>query len=893
MSEFLNQASMAAGEIGPELYGRVDQDLYYIGLRTCRNFYIKREGGASNRPGTRFVSESKDSAHKTRVIPFQFNDIQTYSIELGHQYMRIIKSGAEVLETAATKTITAITQANPGVFTSAAHGFANGDDVYISGVVGMTELNGRTARVANQTTNTFTLTDFQGVNINTTAYAAYTSGGTAARVYTVATPWTEDALFDLNFAQSADVLTVVHPSYPVRDVTRTAHDAWTVSTFVPQQGPFKDINVTGTTVAISATTGAITVSASVPLFTTDDVGSLMYIEQDSADQTKTWEVAKAVAPGGIRRAGFNYYLAIGAGGTTGTVKPDHTEGTATDGDNGVLWQYLHSGFGIVQITGFTNTQAVSATVLKRLPDNLTSVASANWAKAAWSITQGYPGAVAYHKQRLIFGGTVNAPNNLWMSGVGARTFFGKSNPILDDESITLALDTTEVNAVRHLLSLSDLIVLTSSSEQLVNGKDNSLLASEPPVAKVQGYSGSSKVRPIIIQNTAIFVQDMGSVVRSLQYNLDTDSFTGIDLTARSPHLFRNKSIVDWSFQKHPLSVIWCIMSDGGLNGFTFMQEQKVYAWHRHDTDGTFESVCSIREGNETATYLVTRRLVNGTYRRYTERFASRTFSTIEDAFFVDAGLTYDGRNTSATTITVTGGTTWDSPEVLTLTASTPIFLATDVTNQNQITFVNGNVTYRFDISGFTSSTVVSAIPTKMVGVNWRNVARTDWRFARKTFRNLNHLEGKTLAVLSEGNYVPGLVVANGMVTLPRAGAVVHLGLPYSAEIETLDMAQPAGQTKAKSVNIPRLFLTVQESRAVFVATTAYGTSGDLVADKFVEIKQRNPSMGYDPAIPAETDVFEVLTNGSWSNKGRIAIRQPYPLPITINCITQEAIFGLG
>ncbi len=77
------------------------------------------------------------------------------------------------------KTITAITQANPGVVTSTAHGYANGDIVIIETVVGMTEVNGGIFIVANQAANTFELTDIDGVNVDTSGFTAYGSAGYA------------------------------------------------------------------------------------------------------------------------------------------------------------------------------------------------------------------------------------------------------------------------------------------------------------------------------------------------------------------------------------------------------------------------------------------------------------------------------------------------------------------------------------------------------------------------------------------------------------------------------------------------------------------------------------------------------------------------------------------
>lgn len=895
MGQFLNQPSFASGEIAPELYGRVDQELYYIGLRTCRNFIVRQYGGVSNRPGTKFVAECKKHNKKTRLIPFQFNEIQTYILEFGDQYMRVIKDGGEVLE--AAKTISGITKANPAVVTANSHGFNNGDDVYISGVLGMTEVNGRTFRVANITTNTFELQDYLGNNINSSSYTTYSSAGTVSRIYTLATPWTEDVLFELNYAQSNDVLTVVHPDYFPRDITRTAHDNWTLSLFANKEGPFKTLNSTATTVYSNAATGSVTITASASIFDSGMVGELFYIEQKANDSTARWEVGKSITSGNIRRAGSHYYEAQNSA-TTGTVRPDHTEGEATDGDAGVRWKYLHSGFGVVQITSYSSGTSVGATVIKQLPANVVGSGNATdiWAKSAWSAADGYPAAVAYHKQRFCFGGTIQQPNGLWLSGISARTFFGKSNPILDDEAITMLLDTTQVNAIRHMLPLSELVVLTSASEQAINGPDDLILATDPPVSRVQGYTGASTVIPIIVGNTALFVQDMGSVIRSLAYNLDTDGFTGIDLSARSPHLFRSKTVLDWAFQRHPLSVIWAVMSDGSLNGFTFMEEQKVYAWHKHDTDGLFESVATIREGNETACYLIVKRTIGANTVRYVERFQPRYFETVRDAKFQDSALSYDGRNytedslgnkvaKTSTTITISGGTTWDEPETLTLTASASLFVASDVGDQVVFWYKDGTVDIRLPltITAYTSGTQVSAIPKKLVPVSHRSTAKTDWEIARDVFRPLYHLEGKTVSILADGNIVEGVTVASGAATIPTPAAVVHIGLGFTSQLETLDMSGPQGQLKVKSVNVPRVFLSVQESRAVFVGINGF--------DNVKEIKQRQPSIGYDAAIPAETIVFEVQTNSSWSNKGRICVQQTRPLPVSILNITPEVEIG--
>ena len=163
--------NFTAGELSPRLEGRTDVSKYFNGCSTFNNFVVHPHGGASRRSGTIFVAEVKDSTKQTRLIPFEFSITQNYILEFGDQYFRIIKDGGQVVSS--TKTATGITQANPVVVTSVAHGFSNGDAIKISGVSGTTELNNRRFTVANKTTDTFELSGEDG-----TSHTAYVSGGT-------------------------------------------------------------------------------------------------------------------------------------------------------------------------------------------------------------------------------------------------------------------------------------------------------------------------------------------------------------------------------------------------------------------------------------------------------------------------------------------------------------------------------------------------------------------------------------------------------------------------------------------------------------------------------------------------------------------------------------------
>tara|TARA_X000001388_G_scaffold69185_2_gene57530 strand:+ start:2056 stop:4584 length:2529 start_codon:yes stop_codon:yes gene_type:complete len=232
--------SFVAGEVSPKLDGRTDLEKYYKGCKTLENMIVHAHGTASRRPGTRFASEVKNSSAKTRLIPFEFSTTQTYMLEFGNQYIRFYKDNGIITETG--KTISAITKANPGVVTATSHGYSNGDYVILSGIVGMTELNGRQFKVASVSTHTFALQDMDGNNFDTSSLTTYASAGTAFKIYEIATTYATADLFELKFAQSADVMYITHPTYVIRKITRTGHTSWSIADVSISGSPSPNLN---------------------------------------------------------------------------------------------------------------------------------------------------------------------------------------------------------------------------------------------------------------------------------------------------------------------------------------------------------------------------------------------------------------------------------------------------------------------------------------------------------------------------------------------------------------------------------------------------------------------------------------------------------------------------
>lgn len=220
------QRSFAAGEISPGLYARGDLAKYHVGAAKMRNFFVDYRGGAANRSGTEFIGQCVNSDKPNRLIPFTFSSTQAYALVFGDRTLRILFRGAELLEVALP--VLSITNALPAVVGIADHGYSNGDAVTILGVGGTTQVNGRTFIVANPGEDAIALYDLFGEPVDSTAWDAYTSGGTVARVYTLATPYAAEDLALLKFVQSADTMTIVHPSYPPQKLTRNANATWSI-----------------------------------------------------------------------------------------------------------------------------------------------------------------------------------------------------------------------------------------------------------------------------------------------------------------------------------------------------------------------------------------------------------------------------------------------------------------------------------------------------------------------------------------------------------------------------------------------------------------------------------------------------------------------------------------
>ena len=385
----------------------------------------------------------------------------------------------------------------------------------------MTRLNGRRFTVASSTTNTFALT-----GENSSNYDAYSSGGTASKVYEISTTFTEAMLYDLQFTQSADVMYIVQESIPPRKLSRTGHTSWTLADVAFTNGPYLDVNTTTTTLTpSSASTGSRNITASAVTGINDGQGWL------------TSDVGRILK--------FNS--------------------------------------GEAKITSRTNSTVVVATVTKAFTN---SNAITEWQLGSWSATTGYPRTVSFFEQRLVFGGSTYYPQTIWASQSGLYENFDAGDGSAADGFIyTIAAN--KVNVIRWLAPARDLIVGTAGGEFKVGKPAGEPLQPDNVQITQQTTYGGYSTQPIQIGNAVLFVQRQRKKIREFSYRFEDDAYLAQDMTLLSEHI-TGTGITDVDYAQEPDSIYWAVRDDGTLLGLTYQREEDVVAWSRNILGGSYK-----------------------------------------------------------------------------------------------------------------------------------------------------------------------------------------------------------------------------------------------------------------------------------------------------------------
>jgi len=588
----------------------------------------------------------------------------------------------------------------------------------------------------------------------------------------IVTPWVSADLAQIRTTQDKDVLYMVHHGYDPVELRRASHTSWTIPEFDFKDGPYYAENTTTRTLALSGTTGSVTATLS------------------NADAVNNGQ-------------GF----------------------LATDVGRLFRWKDPANNWTWLEITARASTVSVTATI--RGADASAGTATAAWRMGLWSDTTGWPAATVFYQGRLWFG-----TNPLWslprLDGSNSGDFpnFAPSLPngtIADNHAVSKLIGAGELNTIHDLKSVRDLIVFTAGRDfRVTSGRIDEPITPLNIEAFPLTAHGTADVEPVEAFNSVLFAQRDGATLRQFGYAIEQDGYTAKDQTIRAPHIGHSgPADVDGGFSQiayaqSPMNQALVVRGDGVMPGFTFLPEQEVFAWMRHaraPTNGgtttafapsAIESAAVIPYNKIDQPWVIVRRTIGGVTKRYVEILEQPLGDDdpIEDAFYLDSGLTLDNTGTLIGYGTLTpgvGANVVDTVNV-TFTASTGGFTSAHV-GRKLLYRYKDTATYppygrhpiakhivwktaMAEITARDSATLVrctirAAFPSLAA------IAATDWRLTVLTVSGLAHMNGESVAVWGDGAPQDAKVVSAGAITLESEAATVQVGLAYTGRFDPI------------------------------------------------------------------------------------------------------------
>lgn len=846
------------GEIDPALHSDIELIQRQRGVKTLRNFFIDRNGSASNRTGFEYLAAVANSAQNARIIPFILNADTTYILLFNNGNMYVY-SGSTLKDTVATTYLSAYlfdaqyVQSGNTITVTSVTGIANQNPVYE--IVRVSDTDWTVSEKAfippisspsslamssisagsNSYTYTVTAVDIngneslQGTSTNDTAVGMGPLDGQAASYdftigivghsysvgdriqvtgssilpklnghqLTVASVDTDSLtvsgidLDSLNYESGAVFLGTQYATNPVAVDTVTAHGFSTGNVVYITGSGMTEIRDRIFTITVTSTTQ----------FTLDGEDGTSYVAGGNgfvhiSEANLRVKLADVTASSAAAPTESDPHI-ISYGTVTGAV-----EFNIYKQDSAGTWGYI----GTSTETDFYDT-GITADVSRRPPvDTLEFFNSDD-----------YPAAVGRYQNRLLVGNTESNTELLKLSQTNRSDIFTPSSPVVAGSAFSFALDGRQTNAVKHILDVNGLVVMTEGGEWVIAGDQNGSITPSSPNPRQGSYNGSSKVRPLVIDTNAIYVQNTNSSIRDLRFEFENNGYTGRDLIEFASHLFKGTTVKDWCYQSTPNNNIWACLEDGTAVVLTYIPERGLIAWGTVDTlGGTIESLACIPEDGADRVYAIVNRTIDGSTVRHLERMADRNLSDLDDTdtVFLDSYKTYDGRNTAATTLTVSGAGFSANTEV-TITASVSYFVAGDVGKHLHLrstsTAFNNATGKSVDtvteivivINAYTSGTVVTGYAETDIPAALQATATSDWGKAINVVTDLDHLEAETVCCVGDGNFINGfeedgttaitaMTVASGQITIPNDEfyEVIHTGLLYYSDLETLPIDVP-------------------------------------------------------------------------------------------------------
>ena len=885
-----SQVAFNGGVLSPQVWGRTDFGKRATGCRTMLNAIPLVHGPATSRTGTQYIDDAIDTTRTSRMEDFAFSSDpdQALGIEFGHLKIAFIKNGGRVLNGGSAYSITSPYSEDDleGLDLT-----QSGDTVFIA------HQNYEPRKLVRTADDNWTLSV---IEFDWPPFAASNTQ--------------EDLRIWSEIVHQAGYTMTVYANNPIfedyhvgaylkfSEIVELRYDEWEASTSYTNLSSFVQYDGNAYQCYRSGTSGT-----RPPVHTQgfEEDGGVKWLFLNSGSgfgkitsRTGAAEVEMLVIKDIPRSISDNFTITNVSNSNPCVIT---AENHLKDGEAVVIDDVVGTGSGtslaatfnggqfiVSNVTTSSFTVAVDTTAHQAYASGgFVSLGTFRWSVSSWtevnswSEGRGYPGAVCFHQDRLCWAGSPEEPQTIWCSKTGLYYDHSTSTPLQDDDALQLTLGARRLNAIQWIQSIKSLTVGTSGAEWWLSSATGgeSAITANSKQATTGSYNGSSPFPPVPVGNAVLYLGAHGKTLRELTYSWESSNFVGNELTILAEHLTREETITYMAFQKEPHQVLWCIRTDGKLLSITYNRNQDVWAWALHKTgdQDKFESLTVIPGYGEDELLLCVKRYVNGSWKRYIERLAySFTSDDPSDAFYVDSGLTLDNRQeveaveyTAAGKITITnhGYSTYDNILFRSIDLDLPDEEDHESFNlkQFQVKYVDVN---RFSLTYFG------------MDVDLTNYKQTETLTAAKkvwSVSGLDHLEGKTVQILSDGNVLAEQVVSSGTVIgLAGGGSVVHVGLGFDSDIETLSWEIPTRSGTTSQADIKRIVSTMLK---------VYKTKGGQIGASEADLKD----ITYEESDTLTTGDTKVMAypGSKHRRQQRIFIRQSDPLPLTVLSITAE------
>lgn len=441
--------------------------------------------------------------------------------------------------------------------------------------------------------------------------------------YELATPYDADAIWRLDFEQSADVVFLADGVLPIHRLARFALDNWELAPAEFSTGPFRlENDDEDVTVQASASTGTITLTASSALFDADQVGALLRLRPTDFSQIPLWTPNTAVSVGNLRRYENRVYE-LTLGSNTGTTPPLHEFGDQLT-DPGTRWKFVSDDVGIVRITAVASATSATAEVTRTVPKACVDDPTWRWSEGAWSKIHGYPGALAQYDQRLVAAGTISEPRTLYFSAVGDFTDFTPG--VEADESFSYAIaGTNSLNRIEWIQSGQRGLFVGALGEVYISRSTAPSQVIGPTTTEFRLVTGLGvgPARPIAPDGAPIYITRDLSRLIELRYSFESDASIPLELSLAAEHI-GGMRLLEIAWQSSPARIAWMRLATGDLAAMIYDPTEEVLGWALCSVaDGVVESLAVSRsaDGSRDVLTLVVRREIDGEPRRFVEEMA--------------------------------------------------------------------------------------------------------------------------------------------------------------------------------------------------------------------------------------------------------------------------------